>query len=63
MTEPHDLFALYNDAFGAAPVGLDVPRSVEVAHPVAVVSYLTDAGPGHLPPLSRPGRRELAAAR
>ena len=52
MTEPHDLFALYNDAFGAAPVGLDVPRGVEVAHPVAVVSYLTAPGRATFPRLS-----------
>jgi Fe-S cluster assembly scaffold protein SufB len=52
MTEPHDLFALYNDAFGAEPVGLDVPRNVELEHPVAVLSYLTAPGRATFPRLS-----------
>jgi Fe-S cluster assembly protein SufD len=52
VTEPHDLFALYNDAFGAQPVGLDIPRGVVLDRPVAVVSSLTAAGLATFPRLS-----------
>ncbi|CAN5549273.1 Fe-S cluster assembly protein SufD [soil metagenome] len=52
MPSPHDLFAVYNDAFGADPVVLDVPRNLVVNLPFAVITYADADGSFTLPRLS-----------
>ena len=49
--EPVDLFATYNDAFTAHPVVVDIPRGVDVAHPIAVVSHIDAEGAAIFPRL------------
>ena len=51
-SDPSDVFAAWNDAFAPDPVVLDVPRGVEVAHPVVVVQHVGAAGSLTLPRLS-----------
>jgi len=52
MTQRPDLFAVYNDAFGADPVVLDVPRNVDVELPFAIVHHVDADGSFTLPRLS-----------
>jgi Fe-S cluster assembly protein SufD len=52
MSEHPDLFAVYNDAFGADPVILDVPRSVDVTLPFAVIHHVDAAGSFTFPRIS-----------
>lgn len=44
METAPDLFGIYNDAYAADPVVLDVPRSVDVDLPFAVVHYVDAEG-------------------
>lgn len=52
MHEAPDLFGAYNDAFGADPVLLDVPRNVVIELPIAVVFYVDIANSISFPRLS-----------
>ncbi|MEX0768219.1 MAG: SufD family Fe-S cluster assembly protein, partial [Microthrixaceae bacterium] len=52
MHEAPDLFAAYNDAFGADPVLLDVPRNVVIDLPFAVVFFVDIADSITFPRLS-----------
>jgi Fe-S cluster assembly protein SufD len=42
--EPHDLFAVLNDAFAPQPVLLHVPRGVTVERPVVVIDWIDQDG-------------------
>ncbi|KLR61268.1 ABC-type transport system involved in Fe-S cluster assembly, permease component [Actinobacteria bacterium IMCC26207] len=52
MHEAPDLFGAYNDAFGADPVVLDVPRNLVIDLPLAVVFYVDVADSITFPRLS-----------